>query len=424
MLLMSDRQKMSIKNGHIKGIIAWSLYDFASTPYSIVILTFVFSTYFSKSIAPNIIEGTALWGYTSSVSALLVAIVSPVLGAIADFGGYHKRWLFAFAYICAISTSCLWFAYPNPDSIVLTLTCVMISNFAMGEALVFYNAFLPKIASAKYLGRVSGWAWGCGYLGGTLCLIITLYGFIGGGFTWLSNDNLANIRAVALLVAAWLVLFSLPLLLHHTKDTKNLTIGRAIKKGLSELLITIKTLPQQKNLFLFLMSRIVYMDSLNSLFALGGIYVAGTFKLTMTEVVIFGIIINITAGVGAASFAWLDDRIGSKKTILISLIGVLIIYCFLLIIESITLFWIIAPLIGIFSGPVQSASRTFLSRLAKPEEITRMYGLYSLSGTITSFLGPLLVGIVTTLFHSQRIGMSVLIPFFVIGAGILMLVQE
>lgn len=157
---------MPIKINNKKQIIAWAVYDFANSSYFVVILTFVFAAYFTKKIAPNTVDGTSLWGYTVSASALLIAILSPILGAIADFGGYHKRWLFAFTYIGILSTALLWFAHPNKESIFLVLVCIFISNFALEETAVFYNAFLPKIAPKAYLGRISGWGWGCGYVGG------------------------------------------------------------------------------------------------------------------------------------------------------------------------------------------------------------------------------------------------------------------
>ncbi|MBA2656432.1 MAG: MFS transporter [Tatlockia sp.] len=416
---------MSIKYSHEKLIVAWSLYDFASSPYFVVILTFVFATYFSQSIASSSIEGTALWGYTNSISALIIAFLSPILGAIGDYGGHLKRWLIGLTYTAIIATACLWFAYPNTNSIVFTLSCILISNCTLEIATVFYNAYLPRIAPSGYIGRISGWAWGLGYLGGILCLIIALYLFIEGPFSFgPGKDNSANVRSVAFLVAAWLALFSLPLFLTKSTEFKTLKTKEAIKKGLRELALTIKQLPERKNLLLFLIARTIYMDGLNTVFALGGIYAAGTFHLTVTQVILFGIIINITAGLGSFLFAWLDDWLGSKKTILISLSGLLFNYCLLLNLEAVNLFWLIAPILGIFVGPIQSASRTFLSRLSAKDEIVRMYGLYSLSGKITSFLGPLLVGIVTVNSQSQRIGMTVLIPFFLVGAGILIFVKE
>lgn len=417
---------MQIKMNNKKQIIAWALYDFASSSYFVVILTFVFAAYFTKKITPNAVEGTSLWGYTVSASALLIAIISPILGAIADFGGYHKRWLFTFTYLGIISTALLWFAYPNEHSIFLVLVCVFISNFALEESAVFYNAFLPKIASKAYLGRISGWGWGCGYVGGIFCLLTALYFFIDDGIhLGFNKENAANIRAVALLVAGWLAIFSLPMFLIVQPQKKSyLPINQAVNKGLKELVITLKNFPQKRNIFLFLIARTIYMDGLNTLFSLGGIYAAGTFNLTVNDIVIFGIVMNISAGLGAALFAWLDDWIGSKKTILIALFCLLISFCFLLTVKSNSLFWLTAPVLGLFVGPVQAASRTFLARLAKPEEITRMYGLYSFTGKITSFLGPLLVGIFTGFFDSQRLGMAVLLPFFIVGGGILFLVKD
>ncbi|OCH96780.1 MFS transporter [Legionella jamestowniensis] len=415
-----------IKQGNIKQIMAWALYDFANSSYFVVIFTFVFATYFTNEIADNVIKGTALWGYTISASAFFVAITSPFAGAIADYGGHHKGWLFFYTYLAVIAIACLWFAYPGETSIPLALTGIFFSSFALEVGAVFYNAFLIKLAPVAYLGRISGWAWGCGYLGGLLCLIVALYvcvdGFIG---RWLGTQDSANVRSVTLLVAMWLVIFSLPLfLMVKQQPGKKLTIGKAIKKGGTELKGTLRGLLLQKDLLLFLIARIIYIDGLDALLALGGIYAAGTFKLSLSDVMIFGIIINITAGIGAAIFAWCDDWIGSKKTILIALACLLSVYCFLLFVTKAALFWMFAPAIGIFVGPIQAASRTLLARLAKPEEITQMFGLYNLSGKATSFLGPFAVGVMAEFANSQRAGMAMLIPFFIVGGILLTFVRE
>ncbi len=208
------------------------------------------------------------------------------------------------------------------------------------------------------------------------------------------------------------------------KKSANLKASAAIKKGLKELKATIKGFPQQRDLMLFLIARLFYMDGVNSLMALGGIFAAGTFYLSFNDMITFAIILNITAGIGAASFAWIDDWIGSKKTVLIALGCFTAIFCYLLTIQSRSVFWITAPLIGVFVGPIQAASRTFLARLAKPEEITRMYGFYSFSEKSTSFLGSFVVGSLTVWSGSQRIGMLALLPFFILGGGLLLLVRQ
>jgi UMF1 family MFS transporter len=414
------------KNSSIRQIVAWAFYDFAISAYFVVIYTFVFATYFSDKIAPNVITGTALWSYTISASGLLIALLSPFLGAIADYSGQHKRWLFFFTYLAVVTIALLWFAYPNGNSITLVLSCIFLSNFALEVATVFYNSFLIKLAPANYLGRISGWAWGCGYLGGLLCLILSLYFLVDASSSdWISHDDYANIRAVPLLVALWLMLFSLPLFfVVKQKNNKQLSFKKSITIGIEQLVITLKGLTTQKDLLLFIIARILYIDGLNTLLALGGIYAAGSFKLSLSEVMLFGIIINITAGIGATLFALFDDWIGSKKTILIALFCLICTYCFLLTVTSSTLFWLCAPIIGVFVGPIQAASRTFLARLTKPEEITRMFGFYAFSGKATSFIGPLVVGIATSYSNSQRVGMALLIPFFIIGGALLLLVDE
>ncbi|VEG91099.1 MFS transporter [Legionella spiritensis] len=409
-----------------KQILAWAFYDFANSSYFVVVFTFVFAAYFTSEMAASEIEGTELWGYTISASALLIALVSPFVGAIADFGGHHKSWLFFFTWLGVLFTAGLWFAYPDSRSIPLALVCVFISNFALEVGAVFYNSFLFDLAPPNYLGRISGWGWGCGYLGGLLCLIISLFVFVKGDpGLWFGMKDQANIRAVTVFVAVWIAVFSLPLfLLVQQKKGKHVTVGTAVKMGVKELRTTLKGLPGQRDLLLFLIARVIYIDGLNSILALGGIYAAGTFKLSVSDIMVFGIILNMTAGLGAVLFAWFDDWIGSRKTILIALGGLTLIFCFLLTVTSTLLFWIFAPVIGIFVGPVQAASRTFLARLARPEEITRMYGLYSLSGKATSFLGPFLVGTLTVWAGSQRVGMIALLPFFLIGGGLLFLVKE
>lgn len=411
---------------NVTQLIAWALYDFAVSSYSVVIFTFVYAAYFTNKIAPNVIEGTALWGFTISSEAFLVALVGPFLGAVADFGGHHKKWLFAFTYLGVFSTAILWFGYPQQSAIFLVLACVFISTFCFEVATIFYNTFLLKLANKQYIGRISGWAWGCGYLGGLLCLIISLIVFVDGGFTFgLDAQQSANIRAVAIFVSIWILIFSLPFFIFvQPQESKNASFKNSIKYGLLDLVDTVKSLPSQKNLLLFLIARIVYIDGLNALFALGGIYAAGTFNFTLQDVAKFGIILNITAGLGAALFAVLDDWMGSKKTILLALLGLIIAYLVILTVDSSFIFWLVAPSIGIFVGPIQAASRTLLARLAKPDEITRMFGFYALTGKVTSFLGPFLVGTFTALIGSQRAGMAALVPFFIIGAILLSFVKE
>ena len=174
----------------------------------------------------------------------------------------------------------------------------------------------------------------------------------------------------------------------------------------------------------FLLARVLYIDGLNTLCAFGGIYAAGTFGMTVDEIILFGIALNVTAGLGALSFAWIDDWIGSKRTIMIALIGLVIVGTPILFITSKTLFWVLALMMGIFMGPTQAASRSLMARLAPADQLTEMFGLFALSGKVTAFLGPAVLAWVTAIFASQRAGMATVIVFMAAGALILVTVKE
>lgn len=243
--------------------------------------------------------------------------------------------------------------------------------------------------------------------------------------SWLNTNTAEHIRVCGLLVGGWILIFSLPLFIYvpdypaKIANTKN-----ALSQGLKELLHTLKTLPKQKNIFLFLIARMFYLDGLNTVFAFAGIYAAGTFGMSIEQVIKFGIATNISAGIGAAIFAWVDDYVGPKLTILIGLIALLILGTSIVLVTSIGWFWTLGIILSLFFGPVQAASRSFLARLVPQEKIAEMFGLYALSGKVTAFLGPWLVGTVTLLYNSQRTGIASVLSFFVIGAILLTQVKS
>lgn len=408
-----------------RALIAWCMYDWAAASFSIVVTTFIFATYFTGSIAENKIIGTYQWANAISLAGIIIAISSPLFGAIADHGGYHKRWLFIFTMISVISTALLWFAYPTQQAAHFTLACVVIGTVGLEIAFVFYNAFLPHLVAKKYLGRVSGWGWGSGYLGGITALSIALLVFVKTDSSWFNRETAEHIRICGPFVAIWYSLFALPLffLVPSFPSAKRPMLA-AIGSGCRELLLTIKKLPKEKNILFYLMAHMIYTDGLNTLFAFGGIYAAGTYGLSFVEVLIFGISMNVAAGVGAFVLGWADDLLGSKKTILLSLLCLIILGIPILFLHQKYIFWPIACCICVFVGPVQSASRSLLVHLVANKNIsTEMFGLYALSGKITAFIGPLLLGYMTLAFHSQRAGMATILVFFAIGALLLIPVR-
>jgi UMF1 family MFS transporter len=406
-----------------RGQIAWAFYDWANSAFPTVILTFVFATFFTQKIAENEITGTSQWGYAMSLSALAVAVVAPILGAIADNSGRRKPWLGGFTLMAVISSALLWFAEPNTTFILWALVFAGLGNFAFESGMVFYNAMLPDICKPERFGRLSGWAWGLGYAGGLSCLVIALFGFAQAERPWfgLSKEGAENIRGTATLVAVWFIVFSLPLFLFTPdKPATGVPFGQAVRDGWTTLIGTFRNLRQHAQTARYLIARMIYTDGLNTIFAFGGIYAAGSFGFTFEQIITFGIAINVTAGLGAVGFAWVDDKIGAKTTILWAVAGLTVFGIALLIIESQTMFWVFGLGLGIFVGPAQAASRSLMAHLAPAELRTEMFGLYALSGKATAFLGPLVLALFTDMFQSQRAGMATIIVFFMVGGALML----
>ena len=409
------------------GQFSWALYDWANSAFSAVIVTFVFATYFSQGVAADPVTGTAQWGWAMSASGIAIALISPVLGAIADAGGRRKPWLLAFTALAVIGCFWLWHARPTPEVALMVLVVAALTNVAFEIAGVFYNAMLPEIVSRDYIGRLSGWAWGLGYAGGLACLILVLYGFVQTEqpLFGLDKTTFEHVRISGPLVGAWLALFSIPLFL-FTPDRPAVRLPKreAVRRGLAQLRGTFVRIREYREIVRFLIGRMIYTDGLNTLFAFGGIYAAGTFGMDFAEVIQFGILLNVTAGLGALAFGWVDDWLGARRTILIALAGLLVCGTVAVIATSTTVFWIAGGLLGIFVGPTQAASRSLMGRLAPAELRTEMFGLFALSGKITAYIGPFLLGTVTWWTGSQRLGIATILIFFIVGGLLLWPLRE
>jgi MFS transporter, UMF1 family len=421
MLRSSREQRQSVI-----AIMAWCFYDWACASFSIIVTTFIFATYFTTKVAENTLIGTYQWANAMSLAGIIIALSSPLFGAIADHSGHHKRWLFFFTWLSIGSTALLWFSYPSVTSVYFTLTCVVIGTIGYEVAQVFYNSFLTELAPKAYLGRISGWGWGAGYLGGIVALSITLIVFVRGNYASLNVQTAEPIRICGPFVALWFALFSLPLFfLVPPISGKVHPLPQAIREGTRVLWATLKKLPHEKNISLYLLAHMIYTDGLNTLFAFGGIYAAGTYGLTFEQVLLFGISMNISAGIGAISLAWVDDYLGSKKTIILSLLCLICFGLPILFLHDKVTFWIFALILSLFVGPVQSASRSLMVRLiADKESSSEMFGLYALSGKITAFMGPWILGYMTLSFGSQRVGLATVMVFFAVGALLLLPVSS
>ena len=409
-----------------KEIWSWCFYDFGNSAFTTLVITFIYSTYFTKAIAENEIDGTYLWSQAIAITAVIVSLLSPILGAIADKGGYRKIFLALTTYISIGATALLFF--PIKGQILFALILVVIANVNFELGGVFYNAYLPEIVSLKKIGRISGIGWGAGYLGGLLAMLVAMIGFVSPDVPWfgLNIDTGEHIRATNILVAAWFFIFTLPAILYlkEKKIESANRIGVVVLNSIQALKKTFQEIKIYKNTVRFLISRLIYNDGLVTIFAFGAVYASGTFGFTFDEIMIFGIVLNIAAGLGAFLMGYIDDVIGGKLTIQISLIGLMIAVLLAVFANSKLLFWVSGIIVGLFAGPNQSASRSLMGRLTPPDKINEFYGFFAFSGKLTSFLGPMLLGIFTKYFSSQRYGVAVVFIFFFVGFLLMRNVNE
>ena len=401
------------------------MYDFANSSFANNVTTFIYAAFFTKVIAENEIIGTALWSRGVGIIMLVVALLSPPLGALSDQGGYRKRFLIFFTFLAVIFTALLYFPQQGQPIYALTLYIIACICFEMG--IVFYNAFLPDIAPPERIGRISGQAWGVGYFGGLLSMAVLMVGFVSAETPWfgLTKETHEHIRATNIGVAIWFAIFSLPALFYLPAPPARQTGDKlSLAASYRRILQTFRELQRYREIFKLLLARLVYNDGLITVFAFGGIYAAGTFGFTFEEVLFFGIIVNIAAGIGAWCFGYLDDRLGGKLTIQITLVGFVIAAIIAVVPQEKIWFWIAGLLVGLFAGPNQSASRSLMGRFVPQNKETEFYGFYAFSGKATAFLGPLLMGVITQAFGSQRAGMATVGLFFIIGGLLLRTVDE
>ena len=407
----------------MKKVFNFALYDFANSAFTTIIITFIFATYFAKQIAPNPILGQSYWGWTIGITGLLVALIGPLIGSFADKKNCTEFFIKLFTIICIILTSFLWFAKPSEKYLLYTLLVVASANFFYELSLIFYNSILKRISNSNNLGKSSGFSFALGYIGGILILIICIKVFIDNEVLpfGLSKENSENIRATSIVVALWYLIFSIPFLFSLKKKIKN-KIERS-----SNNIKKIKNLFWDKglnNLGKFLLARMLYADGLNAIIIMGGIFAVGVFNLEIKDLLVLSVLMNITAFIGAIIGGYANDKFSSKSVIIFSLLGLIFSSTIILFIKTKIFFLIFASINGFFIGPIQSASRVFITKSIDENNQASGFGLFALSGKLTSFIGPLLVSTLTYISNSQRIGFSAAIILLLIGLLILLKVKK
>ncbi|MDP4992684.1 MAG: MFS transporter [Marivita lacus] len=431
-----------------KRIWGWFFFDWASQPYNTLLITFIFAPYITELLG----DGTAAqsaWGFGIGAAGIVIALLAPVLGALADTGGNRLRWIWLFSVMYVVGAAGLWFAAPGDYNLVLILTFFAIGMIGMEFATTFTNSMLPDLGPPEQIGRISGNGWAFGYLGGLVALVIMLLFFAENSATGrtligmepvlgLDPEAREGTRFVGPLTAFWFIVFMIPFVL-FVRDPKSATAPKgAVKKALTDLKSTLWHLPQDRSLFAYLGSAMFYRDALNGMYAFGGIYAAGVLGWSVQNVGIFGIIAIITGAIAAWLGGMADSRFGPKPVIVSCILALTAMAVAIVLIsrdamfgvplpEGSTLpdiaFYIIGAVIGAAGGVIQSASRTMMVRQANPARMTEAFGLYALSGKATSFLAPLLIGVTTYATGSQQLGVSPVIGLFLIGLVLLVWVN-
>lgn len=397
---------LKIKNR--KEVLSWSLYDFANQPFSTIIVTFIYSSFFVKVIANNQDVGTTMWANTIALTAIIVSLLSPVLGAIADSGGYRKFFLIFFTWTCALSSALLYF--PKSGDVFFALTLFLIANISFEMGSIFCNSYLVDLSNNKNIGSISGFAWGLGFIGGLMALFLSLFFF--------QDLDTVNIRKINILVSVWFLIFSVPAFLFLKDRKKEKFTIQHIVNSFSQINNTFRTISKYKIISQFLIARLFFNDALITIFSLGGIYAVGTLNFSFDEVLRLGIVLNVAAGLGSFFFGYIEDKIGVDKVINITLLTLIIATLMGVYAPEIhyskELFWFSAVLIGLMVGPNQSCSRSLMAQLTPKEKVNEFFGFFALTGKATSFIGPLLFGILTSLYN-QQVALWVVVIFFLFG---------
>lgn len=446
-----------VERAPLSARISWMLFDWSVQPFYTLILTFLFAPYFANVVVGNGPKGQSMWGFGAAVAGILIAVGSPFLGAFADGRGHRKPWIALFSVILAVAMTSLWIATPSapPATIYLVLLAFVCATVSAEYTAVFTNAFMPSLVPQGELGRLSGAGWACGYFGGLASLFLvaglivpvgdtgeTLLGF--SPLFALDTASREGDRIVGPLSAVWYLVFMIPFFLFVPDiGQKRVHDGRP---ATAELWDTIRSLPHNRDMLLFLAARMIYTDGLTAIFTFGGIYGASVFGWGPLELGLFGIILTLVGAFGALIGGWIDDWISAKFVIVAALL-ILIVAAFGILsvdaghvlyfmdvepkapgsapFSSIgeRVFLAFAVIVGIVSAPVQASSRSLLARLAPPDKITQYFGLFAFSGKVTAFLAPLLVALVTAATHSQRLGMSAILLFLVAGIVLMLPVR-
>ncbi len=411
-----------------RGAFAWALWNWAEQPFPTIFSTFIFPIYITSSAFGPEEDTSRALGLAATIAGIAVALVAPVFGRRSDEQGRRKLWLLINTLVLSGVMASLFFIAPTPEMLWLGLIIFSFGGFVQEIAFINYYAMLKQVSTENNIGRVSGFAWGLGYVGGIILLLISLVGFVQTDTPWfgIPTEDALNVRAVFLFSAVWLLVFSIPLFLTvpEVKAKENLEKENIIESYF-KLWSQLKSLRKQApETFKFLISSAIYRDGLSGVFAFGGALGSLAFGFELAEVIIFGIAANLMAGIGAAIGGFLDDKVGGKKTIMVSLLGLTVagFGVFAFASAGPITYWIGGLALTLFVGPAQAASRSFVAKFTPEGREGEVFGLYMTTGRAVSFLSPLLWTTAISIALSAGIGNAQATVYGILGLMLVLVV--
>lgn len=401
-------------------VLIWTLFDFANTSFSVLIVAVGYSLYFKQIVVGGAGRGDFFWGLAVSISMLLTALIAPVLGAASDFSHSRKKFLFWFTIVSVVCTALLCLVHAN--MILVGSILFIIANIGFEGGIVFYNAFLPSLSQKETYGRISGYGFAMGYVGSLVSLLIAIPLYAGG----FAEENLFNVRLSFLLAAAMFLAFSLPLFL-FLKDVPHLAqhTESYFKAGYSRVLNTLTHIRSYREIAKFLLAFFIYNDGILTVISFASIFAQDSLKFSMKEILLLFALVQASAIVGSLIFGSLTDRIGPKLTITISLIAWIIVVVAAYFVQSKEIFYIIGVIAGASMGGSQSASRSFMALLTPKDREAEFFGFYDgFCGKASAVIGTFIFGILSWATGSQRVAVVSVGLFFLIGLWLLQQVEE
>lgn len=401
-------------------VVGWCLYDFANSSYTTLIITVAYAVYFKKVVRPQQ-DGEFWWGVGLSTSMVLVALAAPVLGAIADGAGAKKRFLLCFSLVCIVGTAALWFV--GPGDLALGLVLLVISNIGFEGGLVFYNAMLTDLVEPAGYGRVSGWGWATGYLGGMACLGVC-YGFIADA----RDSGAEALSATFPTTALFFLLAALPTFLWVRERSRGALPGvhglGYVGEGFRRLSVTWREVRRYRQVLRLLLADFVYNDGIHTVIFFASIFAAETMRMDPAQIFIFMIVINLVAAPGAFLFGYVFERLGGVATIRITLWMWAGVALWAFLVHGIVEFYLLGALAGIAMGGALSCSRSLAAAFMPPDRSGEFFGLFAVCNKFAAIFGPLVWGGIVYLTGNQRLAVLAVGVFFVAGWLLLERVEE